>query len=165
MKKNIKSIAVAIILLVTIQMAHAQTTNFLGIWKRNDTKTKVDKLISINSVPTNLQIDQNVKSITIAKTNKDGNGVVSSYSTTLKFDGSESTEVTPSKLYRTSKVLWSADHQFLLETAVSKDDQGNIKQTYKYTYALEEGGKTLKISAELTANEQNYQLTEVFDRQ
>jgi hypothetical protein len=165
MKISIKIMMALLILLVHFSTSDAQPIDFSGTWKRNDNKTKLADGLSTNSVPISMLIKQDVNSIKIERTNKNGNGMITSYSVVLKFDGSSTDIITPSKLRRSSTSQWSADHRYLLEKAVSRDDQGNVKQTYKYTYMLEDGGKSLKITASLDAGEQTYELTEVFDKQ
>src|ERR1700754_1415014 len=86
-------------------VANAQT-NFAGKWARNDDESNANG-ISINSIPAMLEISQDATGLTIKRTSRNGSGVVNSYTEALKFDGSTSETITPSKLKRSATVKWS----------------------------------------------------------
>lgn len=161
-KPSILVIITALFFLIT-NSATAQT-NFSGSWKRNDNKTVIQG-ISINSVPAKLEIKQDGSSISIKRMSVNGQGAESSYTEAMKYDSSTSEVITPSKLKRSSSVNWSGDKMQLIQTSTSKDDQGQIKQTAKQTYSLIDGGKTLKVTAELNFEGQAVKAEEYFDKQ
>src|ERR1700761_2564676 len=137
--------------------AASAQTNFSGKWARNDGESNANG-ISINSIPTMLEISQDATGLSIKRTSRNGSGVVNSYTEVLKFDGSTSETITPSKLKRIATVKWSADKTSLTENFVSKDDQGNVMQSGIQVFTLDNNGKTLKVKASQDYDGQDTQL-------
>ena len=164
LKKSITPLAFAIILFSVISTAKAQTSNFTGTWRRNDTQSNAGG-ISINSVPVSLEISQDAKSIAIKRTSKNGQGEVTSYTEQLTFDKKVAETITPSQLKRSSSILWSDDHKQLIENSTSRDDNNVIKQIAKQTFSLDSEGKVLKVLVELTINDQTVKMEQIFDKQ
>lgn len=161
--KRLKNVLSMILLAIAVGQVKAQTINFSGDWKRNDSLSNAGRL-SNNSIPVELKIRQDKQTFTMEKTLRNGAGEVFKNTTVLNFDGTPSQMVTSSKLHRSSTIEWSADKNQLLETAISKDDEGAVKQAYKYTYSLENNDHTLKVIAVAALNGENYQLTEIFNK-
>ena len=162
--KNINRLILALLFTLCFSFANAQTTDFSGTWKRNDDKA-VFEGITINAIPTILEIKEDAKQISIKRTQVDGAGKSSNYTEVLKSDGSTSETLTPSNLKRTSSLTWSADHSGFTETYSSKDDQGAEKQNGKQTFSISADGKELKIEATQNYGDRSFQITEVFEKQ
>jgi hypothetical protein len=152
------------ILLLTLTV-HAQS-NFSGNWKRNDQETDaIANGLSLNLVPTNLVITQDAQTITIKRTAVNGQGT-STYSETIKFDGSKAEMTTPSNNKKSSTVTWSADKNQLTQQSTYKDKDGATTQSSKLIFQLTEGGKVLKIIADLDYGGGNaFLIQEYFDKQ
>ena len=156
-------ITVCIMVFVTINKSFAQTTNFSGTWKRNDEKTKAEG-VDIGSLPQLIKIRQDSHSITINRIAVQSQDEKSGYTEVLKFDGSATETITPSKLKRRA-VIKSSDQKGFTETYTSKDDQDSVKQTCKQTWILSDDGKTLTILADLTVGDSTFQMNETYDKQ
>lgn len=144
--------------------AFAQNNSFSGTWNRNNEKTDAGGL-SINSVSQTLEISQVNGSLTIKGTNKNGNGEISTYTDNLKPGGEPTERAAGADQKKIMTASWSADKKELTETAVYKDKDGNVNNSFKAVYSLSEDGQILTVKDERTFNGRTYQLTDVYDKQ
>jgi hypothetical protein len=141
----------------------AQKPNFSGAWKRNTEKCDPGTL-SINSIPVSLDVVQIKNKIDIKRTSKNRLDSTFIYTETLGFDGSKAISVPKVGIKKTSSIQWTTDPNGFIDTADYTDDQGNLVQTIKETWTLEDGGNTLKILSLLFADGQTYHLTQIFEK-
>lgn len=159
-------ISLIVLLFFIASAAKAQIANFSGKWKRNDEKTTKGGLtLSINSIPTSIEISQDGQAVTVKRNMRTGSGETRDYIEVLRFDGTPGETVTPSQLKRTSSIKWSADQMQIIEISTSKDASGNEKQSWKQTFSLSADKKTLTIEAVATIDGAEYPLTEVFEKE
>jgi hypothetical protein len=112
-----------------------------------------------------LDITQDGTVLTIKRISRNGADEVTSYTEVLKFDGSPSEIITPSKLKRSATFKWSADKNSFTESFVSKDEQGNVVQSGTQIFSLDNNGKTLKVEASQSYDGKDARFDEVFDKQ
>jgi len=163
--KTSKILTIAITLMGALIFVNASAqTNISGTWKRNDNKTDAGGL-SINSVATSLEIIQDKSTVIVKGTNKNSAGEVSTYTDILKLDGNSTERKAGADRTKSITAKWSADGKSLTESATYKDEQGNVTQTIKQTFALSDDGKTLRITDERNFDGQAVALNEIFDKQ
>jgi hypothetical protein len=153
-----------LLLCIIATLASAQTVNFTGTWKLDVEKTKAPG-VAPSSISQILKVNQDNKSITINKIAKEGQGEMSGYIETLRFDGTATETTTPSKLTRTSTIKWLADQKSFTESYTAKDDQGVTKQTSTQTWTQSSDGKTLTLTIDLEVGERKFHMEEVYDKQ
>jgi outer membrane protease len=161
--KKVKFLPFTITLFFIASGLHAQQRDFSGIWTRNIEKSNAGSL-SINSIPVKIIITQDAGQIEIKRISKNYQGDTTQYLEKIKFDGTETSSVVKPNLNKKSSAQWSPDQKGFTENAAYSDDQGNTKQRATEIWTFDIDGKTLKIQLTTTLNNQDYILTEVFDR-
>src|ERR1700743_2839400 len=144
MKNFLKIFLTASLYISSSFVATAQKVDFSGKWKRNDDQTQMAERISINSVPTTLDISQNMARISIKRTSITGNGDLNTYTELLNFNGSSSETSLSADLIKKATVKWSPDQSTLIEEAIYNDNNGIQFQKITENWNLINGGKTLK---------------------
>src|SRR5579862_5535710 len=108
--KTRNQIFTALIPLLFINVnVHNEQTNFSGTWTRNAEKCTTSEGLSINSIPIQILVKQNVTEVEIKRTSKNGEGEVSEFLQTLKLDGSLSSTHRKTGETRKSAIKISAD--------------------------------------------------------
>lgn len=154
----------AIMLLLAASRLNAQQAiDLSGAWIRNTEKCDAGQL-SINSTPVQLLVTQNKTEIAIKRVSVNKQGDTSTYTETLKFDGTPGTSVVKQNLNKSAVIAWSPDHKQLTLKADYTDGHGNPAQKVKEDWSLSDDGKTLTIQCLLISNDKDYELTEVFDK-
>jgi hypothetical protein len=168
MRKNesllkLKFQVMAVLFLFTICDLNAQQPDFSGTWVRSTDKCIAGNL-SINSIPVQIIVTQNIGQINIKRISKNFQGDTTQYSEKVKFDGTSATSVIRQNVNKKASTQWSPDRKGFTENASYADDQGNPKQNAKETWILMDDGRTLQILLTLSLNGQDYLLTEIFDK-
>ncbi len=127
----------------------AQKMDFSGTWKLNLDETLFSRQFSKNSVPIQLTVKQDGKTISIERQSRNGRGETHSYTETLPFDG-KTVETMIGSTKKTASVNWSPDENKLTETAMyigstAPPEYMNIRGTTIWN--LSEYGKKLILNS------------------
>jgi hypothetical protein len=139
-------------------------SEFSGNWSRNLEQCNVSSGLSINSIPTDIEIIQTGHLIEVKRTLKNGAGQISNTTEVLKLDGSITEINRPNGKIKKSSIQWSTDKTYFIETSVIVDNQGKNLQRSTETLNLVNGGKCLQIKAAINLDGQDYTYTGIFDK-
>ena len=163
--KNKLTLKFACIIALTIFTisAKAQTKDFSGKWKRNDSRSIVSEGVSPNTIPQALEIKQTAKQLIITRTLK--NAGVTSYQETLNLDGSKSISHPAATMTKETTLTRSPDKSSFTTMNTYYNSSGEADHTFKETWKLENEGSTLHISATWAQGAATHQLEEYFAKQ
>jgi len=162
---HIKFILSVFILFTTINTAFAQTTDFSGTYKLNETKTDFGQAPH-TVLPIKFAVTQGKDQITFNRTTVNANKEEITGTEILKFDGSIAERSLPDNGKRTASLKWADNHQtFTINSTSVNADQSQTTKINE-TWSLEDGGKTLVANREVEqSNGFKYTIKGYYDKQ
>ncbi|WP_316738380.1 hypothetical protein [Pedobacter aquatilis] len=152
----------AVLFILVSAVASAQTVNFSGNYAIDLNKTVFGDAPH-GVLPATINVKQEKAQTTIVRQDKDAKILGTEE---LKFDGSILNRTLPDGVKATSALKWAADKKTFNVDKKAFDGEGQVSNSVKETFSLEDGGKTLILFRDVAqSNGMKYTIKGIYNKQ